>query len=85
MTAPFLHLSIDWYFLTGTYTQQITLANLIEGYLDWDIPSIDVVHSLDRLGLPYTGPNAELYDPPKVLMKYFVFSIAFASSPIPLR
>ena len=63
-------------------------VNLIEGYLDWDIPSIDVVHSLDRLGLPYTGPNAELYDPPKVLMKYIAHisgvktsSVALAKAP----
>ena len=44
-------------------------VNLCEGYLDWDIPSIDVISSLERLGLPYTGPTAELYDPPKSLMK----------------
>lgn len=44
--------------------------NLCEGYLDWDVPSIDVIHALDRLGLPYTGPNALLYDPSKPLMKY---------------
>ena len=44
--------------------------NLCEGYLEWDIPSIDVIHSLERLMLPYTGPNAELYDPSKLLMKY---------------
>ena len=56
-------------------------VNLIEGYLDWDIPSIDVVHSLDRLGLPYTGPNAELYDPPKVLMKYIAHISGVKTSP----
>lgn len=44
-------------------------VNLCEGYLDWDIPSIDVINSLDRLELPYTGPTASLYDPPKSLMK----------------
>jgi D-alanine-D-alanine ligase-like ATP-grasp enzyme len=44
-------------------------VNLCEGDLDWDIPSIDVIHSLDRLELPYTGPTAELYDPSKELMK----------------
>lgn len=44
-------------------------VNLCEGYLDWDIPSIDVIHALERLDLPYTGPTAELYDPPKSLMK----------------
>lgn len=47
--------------------------NLCEAYLEWEIPSIDVIHSLDLLNLPYTGPNAELYDPPKALMKYVAF------------
>ncbi|MBS1188830.1 MAG: protein-lysine N-methyltransferase [Rhodocyclaceae bacterium] len=45
-------------------------VNLCEGYLDWDIPSIDVIWSLEALGLPYTGPGTRLYDPSKVLMKY---------------
>jgi len=44
--------------------------NLCEGYLDWSVPSIDVIHSLELLNLPYTGPNTHLYDPPKTLMKY---------------
>ena len=45
-------------------------VNLCEGYLEWSVPSIDVIHSLDLLNLPYTGPCARLYDPPKELMKY---------------
>jgi D-alanine-D-alanine ligase-like ATP-grasp enzyme len=45
-------------------------VNLCEGYLDWDIPSIDVIQALDSLGLPYTGPCVRLYDPSKELMKY---------------
>lgn len=44
--------------------------NLCEGYLEWEVPSIDVIHSLDLLNLPYTGPTAKLYDPTKELMKY---------------
>ena len=36
--------------------------NLCEGYLDWDVPSIDVIWSLERLNLPYTGPTINLYD-----------------------
>lgn len=47
--------------------------NLCEGYLEWEIPSIDVIHSLDLLNLPYTGPTALLYDPPKDLMKYVAY------------
>ncbi len=45
-------------------------VNLCEGYLDWEIPSIDVIWFLDRLHLPHTGPPAHLYDPSKALMKY---------------
>ena len=47
--------------------------NLCEGYLEWKVPSIDVIISMDLLGLPYTGPNANLYDPPKTIMKYLAF------------
>jgi D-alanine-D-alanine ligase-like ATP-grasp enzyme len=48
-------------------------VNLCEGYLDWDIPSIDVVVALEQLNLPYTGPSPNLYDPPKDLMKYVAY------------
>ncbi len=47
--------------------------NLCEGYLEWKVPSIDVIHTLDLLNLPYTGPNVILYDPPKSLMKYVAY------------
>lgn len=47
--------------------------NLCEGYLEWEVPSIDVIHSLDLLELPYTGPSAKLYDPTKELMKYVAY------------
>lgn len=49
-------------------------VNLCEGYLEWEVPSIDVINSLDLLNLPYTGPNALLYDPPKELMKYVAYT-----------
>ncbi len=48
-------------------------VNLCEGYLDWAIPSIDVINALDALNLPYTGPSSVLYDPPKPLMKYVAY------------
>ena len=48
-------------------------VNLCEGYLEWAVPSIDVIYTLDLLNLPYTGPTALLYDPPKELMKYVAF------------
>lgn len=47
--------------------------NLCEGYLEWEVPSIDVIHSMDLLNLPYTGPTALLYDPTKELMKYVAY------------
>lgn len=48
-------------------------VNLCEGYLEWEVPSIDVIQCLDLLNLPYTGPSVKLYDPPKELMKYVAF------------
>jgi len=47
--------------------------NLCEGYLDWSVPSVDVIHSLELLNLPYTGPDATIYDPSKPLMKYVAY------------
>jgi D-alanine-D-alanine ligase len=49
-------------------------VNLCEGYLDWDIPSLDVIWSMDLLNLPYTGPGTRLYDPSKALMKYVAYT-----------
>lgn len=54
-------------------------VNLCEGYLDWDVPSIDVIHALDTLELPYTGPDARLYDPSKPLMKYVAHTVDVAT------
>jgi len=48
-------------------------VNLCEGYLEWEIPSIDVIYTLELLNLPFTGPTTKLYDPPKELMKYLAF------------
>jgi hypothetical protein len=45
-------------------------VNLCEGYLEWEVPSIDVIHCFELLDLPHTGPTSKLYDPPKELMKY---------------
>lgn len=49
-------------------------VNLCEGYQDSDVPSIDVIHALERLGLPFTGPPSRLYDPPKDVMKVVALS-----------
>ena len=49
-------------------------VNLNEGYLEWDVPSIDVIHSLELFNLPYTGPPAHLYHLPKPLEKYVAYA-----------
>jgi D-alanine-D-alanine ligase len=49
-------------------------VNLCEGYLEWEIPSIDVIYFLELLDLPFSGPNSVLYDPPKELMKYVAYT-----------
>ncbi|MFN0082258.1 MAG: ATP-grasp domain-containing protein [Ferruginibacter sp.] len=49
-------------------------VNLCEGYLEWEVPSIDVVYTLELLHLPFTGPTTFLYDPPKKLMKYVAYT-----------
>ena len=76
--------NLDTVFLNKltTYKQLETLKkanyhiyiNLCEGYLNWSVPSIDVIHSLDALNLPYTGPTALLYDPEKTQMKYVAYT-----------
>lgn len=75
--------AVDTVFLNKltTYRQLKELAkknydvyvNLCEGYLEWEVPSIDVIYTLELLNLPFTGPTSKLYDPPKELMKYVAF------------
>lgn len=54
-------------------------VNLCEGYLEWEVPSIDVPFYLELLDLPYTGPSVLLYDPEKVTMKYVAYTRGIAS------
>jgi hypothetical protein len=49
-------------------------VNLCEGYLEWNVPSIDVIYFMEQLNLPFTGPSSLLYDPPKDLMKYVAYA-----------
>lgn len=49
-------------------------VNLCEGYLEWEVPSIDVIYTLELLEMPFTGPTTQLYDPPKELMKYVAYT-----------
>ena len=50
-------------------------VNLCEGYLEWEVPGIDVIYYLELLELPFTGPTTALYDPSKALMKYVAFTV----------
>ncbi len=54
-------------------------VNLCEGYLEWEVPSIDVIYTLELLNLPFTGPTTLLYDPPKELMKYVAYTEGIAT------
>ncbi len=71
-----------------TYKQLLELSkkgydcfvNLCEGYLEWEVPSIDVIYTLELLNLPFTGPTSHLYDPPKELMKYVAFTEGVATA-----
>jgi D-alanine--D-alanine ligase len=56
-------------------------VNLCEGYLEWDVPSIDVIYTLELLNLPHTGPSTLLYDPPKELMKYVAYTEGVSTPP----
>jgi D-alanine-D-alanine ligase len=42
------------------------------------VPSIDVIHALEDLNLPFTGPTSRLYDPSKDLMKLVALSSGVA-------
>lgn len=85
--APGHHVHHEALHKLTTYAQLQRLAgegydifvNLCEGYLEWDVPSIDVIQSLELLDLPYTGPSLRLYDPPKPLMKYVAHSVGVAT------
>jgi len=59
-------------------------VNLCEGYLDWTIPSVDVIYFMELLGMPFTGPTSILYDPTKDLMKYVAFTAGVKTPPFEL-
>jgi D-alanine-D-alanine ligase len=76
----FLHKLSTYAQLKALSTQGFDIfVNLCEGYLEWDVPSVDVIHALEQLQLPYTGPTPLLYDPPKPLMKYLAHSAGVAT------
>lgn len=44
--------------------------NLCDGAWDQDTPGIEVVQTLERLGLPFTGATSEFYEPTREAMKW---------------
>jgi D-alanine-D-alanine ligase-like ATP-grasp enzyme len=56
-------------------------VNLCEGYLEWEVPSIDVIYFLELLQMPFTGPTSLLYDPSKELMKYVAYTAGIKTPP----
>ena len=53
--------------------------NLCEGYPEWDIPGFDVIWSLERLNLPYTGPSPRVFLPSKTTMKIVAHAVGVAT------
>ena len=43
--------------------------NLCDGAADEDSPGIEVVRTLERLGVPFTGSNSVFYEPSRLTMK----------------
>ena len=43
--------------------------NLCDGAADQDIPGIEVVHTLEAAGVPFTGATSVFYEPPRDVMK----------------
>lgn len=69
-THVFLHKATTYKQLKDLKKQGFDIfVNLCEGHLEWDVPSIDVIHALESLGLPYTGPTPDLYEPRKDTLK----------------
>lgn len=56
-------------------------VNLIDAYPEWEVPSVDVIHFLEQLNLPYTGPTPKLYHVPKELMKYVAYTAGVKTAP----
>jgi len=43
--------------------------NLCDGAADQNVPGIEVVRTLERLGVPFTGATSEFYEPTREMMK----------------
>ena len=69
-THLFLHKATIYNQLKDAKKEKFDIyVNLCEGQLTWDIASVDVIHALESLDLPYTGPTPALYEPRKDSLK----------------
>lgn len=55
--------------------------NLCEGYPEWDIPGFDVIWSLERLNLPFTGTTMRNFLHSKETMKLVAHSAGVSTAP----
>ncbi len=53
--------------------------NLCDGAADEDRPGIEVVQTLERLGVPFTGATSEFYEPSREAMKEACRSVGVAT------
>ncbi len=50
-------------------------VNLIDAYPEWEVPSFELIHILERLNLPYSGPTPAIFHVPKDVMKYVSYAV----------
>ena len=53
--------------------------NLCDGAEGQDIPGIEVIHTLERHGVPFTGATSSFYEPTRIEMKEACASVGVAS------
>jgi len=56
-------------------------VNLCDVYPTFDVPSVDVIRSLEYLGLPYTGPDLVISSARKDLMKFVAHTEGLSTTP----
>lgn len=53
--------------------------NLCDGTPECNVPGIEVVRALERLGVPFTGATSEFYEPSRVTMKRLCRELGIAT------
>lgn len=49
-------------------------VNLCDGYIEWEVPTIESFQFLELFNLPFTGSTSVFYDLPKEVMKYVAYT-----------